>query len=694
MPRIIGVLIRHCLATFAMGLVTVSVHAAESVDEIVVTSSRAPTALQSHIGNIASVDQVVIEDANFAHIHELLTQVAGVWVSRGSGQESLPSIRSPVLTGAGSCGAFLTLEDGIPSRPNGFCNINQLFELPTELATGVEVIRGPGNALYGSNSLHGTINVLLPEPGRYERDYIGFEIGSNDFVRIAATKKFDGISPSIIGVLAADDGGFRDESGYRQYKGFFKKAWSRNNDTLLASLSFSKLEQETAGFILGLDSYRDPLLNRQNLNPEAFRNADSQRVSLKWTRAAGQYDLDVRPYLRRSKMIFLQHFLPGQPVEENGHTSFGVLSTVRFETDTAVTYMGIDLDVADVYLRETQFGPTEGSDFLSETRPEGAHYDYDVLGKSVAAYVQSEIRLTEGVVLSAGLRGEYTHYNYDNNMLTGNTRDDGTTCGFGGCLYSRPAGRSDDFVDLAPKFGILFNLSDTSSTYLNFSRGFRAPQMTELYRLQSGQQVSDLKSEKVDSIELGIRVGNDNWNLDGSVFSMRKKNSVYRDAEGFNVSGGRSRHNGLEAKVDLQLHEYWNLAINGTYARHEYDFDVVAARGETFTSGRDIDTAPRWQGSAVLRLDAFERLSAELEWVSLGSYYVDAANEHAYPGHDIANLRVRFPMGDRLSVSARLNNISDRAVADRADFAFGNYRYFPGRGREFFLKLAYAEGVP
>jgi outer membrane receptor protein involved in Fe transport len=67
---------------------------------------------------------------------------------------------------------------------------------------------------------------------------------------------------------------------------------------------------------------------------------------------------------------------------------------------------------------------------------------------------------------------------------------------------------------------------------------------------------------------------------------------------------------------------------------------------------------------------------------------------HAYPGHDIANLRVRFPMGDRLSVSARLNNISDRAVADRADFAFGNYRYFPGRGREFFLKLAYAEGVP
>ena len=29
----------------------------------------------------------------------------------------------------------------------------------------VEVIRGPGNALYGSNALHGIVNVLVPGPG-------------------------------------------------------------------------------------------------------------------------------------------------------------------------------------------------------------------------------------------------------------------------------------------------------------------------------------------------------------------------------------------------------------------------------------------------------------------------------------------------------------------------------------------------
>ena len=36
-------------------------------------------------------------------------KTAGVWLSRGSGQEHLTAIRSPVLAGAGSCGDFIEL---------------------------------------------------------------------------------------------------------------------------------------------------------------------------------------------------------------------------------------------------------------------------------------------------------------------------------------------------------------------------------------------------------------------------------------------------------------------------------------------------------------------------------------------------------------------------------------------------------
>ena len=38
----------------------------------------------------------------------------------------------------------------------------------------------------------------------------------------------------------------------------------------------------------------------------------------------------------------------------------------------------------------------------------------------------------------------------------------------------------------------------------------------------------------------------------------------------------------------------------------------------------------------------------------------------------------------------RLNNVTDRDIADRADYAFGDYRYFPGRGRELFAEVRYS----
>ena len=654
-----------------------------AIDEIVVTSARRDTPLVEHTGNVAALGAGEIDAVGHAHIHELLTRIPGVFVMRGSGQESLPSIRSPVLTGAGSCGAFLTLENGIATRPTGFCNVNQLFELPTELAQRIEVIRGPSSALYGSNALHGMVNVLLPDTGN-ERESLSLELGANDFWRVAADV---GISATRFGVVHADDGGFREDSGYRQSKAFVNVDLDAWGGDLALWASLSDLDQETAGFIFGEDAYRDDALNRANLNPEAFRNVSSQRLGAHWQGRVGRFDLDVRPFLRHSDMEFLQHFLPGQPLEENGHVSGGVLTMFRTETDARSLSFGIDIEAADVFLRETQDGPTEGSAFLRETRPEGKHYDYDVDSVAIAGFVQAEFSIGDNAVLSAGLRAEHLSYDYVNNMLDGNTRDDGTPCGFGGCLYTRPADRSDSFTDLAPKLGARWRLGETTVVYANLVRGFRAPQMTELYRLQSGQQVSDLDSETIDSLELGLRSGSDRWSLDGALFAMRKRDSVFRDAEGFNVSGGRSRHEGVEFAWELQLHESWRLAANGTWARHTYDFDVVAARGEAFVSGRDVDTAPRWQGSAELRFDPSDRFSAALQWVSLGSYYLDAGNEHEYPGHDIANLRVQYALGDKLSLAARLNNITDRAIADRADFAFGNYRYFPGRGRELFVEL-------
>ncbi|MBT8088431.1 MAG: TonB-dependent receptor, partial [Gammaproteobacteria bacterium] len=627
------------------------------------------------------------------HIHELMTRVAGVWLSRGSGQEHLTAIRSPVLTGAGSCGDFLFLEDGIPIRPSGFCNVNQMFEMQTEWASSVEVIRGPGSALYGSNALHGIVNVITPASGTRPPDTLAIETGSNDFRRVRAHLSGENRVPLQASLVVADDGGFRDASGYRQGKLQLAADWSVPAGQFTTVFSATDLDQETAGFIFGEDAYKDPALNRSNLNPEAFRDASSQRLYGIWQSAinlpGGGVDVDIRPYLRHSDMRFLQHFLPGQPLEENGQVSAGAVSAFSFGSERRRFVAGIDVEWSDLYLRQGQVSPTEGSAFLRETRPVGKHYDFDVRSLAFAPYLQSDLAVSDRLTLGAGLRIEYVHYEYDNGMLAGNTRDDGTACGFSGCLYSRPADRSDSFTNVAPKLSLSYRLRPDWSLFAVLARGFRAPQATELYRLQSGQQVADLDSERIDSMEVGARRAGTAWSGEASAFVMRKRESVFRDADGFNVSGARSRHEGIELAFGWQLSEKLRLELNGSFARHIYDFDTIAARGETFVSGNDVDSAPRWLGSAELLFDPHRNATFALQLTSLGDYYLDAENRFRYPGHQLVNLRAGIDITDNLGVTARFNNVLDEAFADRADYAFGNYRYFPGRGRELFIELRY-----
>jgi outer membrane cobalamin receptor len=117
------------------------------IDEIVVTSQRREQAILRHAGNIARVDGQSLQWVRAQHIHEVMNRVAGAWVARGSGQEHQTAIRSPMLGGGGACGGFLPLEDGIPVRPAGFCNINQFIELYSEEARAIEVIRGTGRSI-------------------------------------------------------------------------------------------------------------------------------------------------------------------------------------------------------------------------------------------------------------------------------------------------------------------------------------------------------------------------------------------------------------------------------------------------------------------------------------------------------------------------------------------------------------------
>jgi len=146
-------------------------------------------------------------------------------------------------------------------------------------------------------------------------------------------------------------------------------------------------------------------------------------------------------------------------------------------------------------------------------------------------------------------------------------------------------------------------------------------------------------------------------------------------------------HKGIELAMHWSPTSDWYLKLNASYARHTYD-SAIAISAENI-DGNEIDTAPRYTGSAQIGRYFYGHSLVELEWQYLGSYYTDPENEHSYPGHQLVNMRAQLFIDHEWQLNLRINNIADVDYADRADYGFGQARYFIGEPRTTFVELVW-----
>lgn len=660
----------------------------EEIEEVIILEEKL-SSLNGWSNNqsLTSINEKELEDLDAQHPKQIFRRSPGVWISRGSGQEHLTAIRSPVLTGPGACGSFLVLEDGLAVRPTGFCNVNGLFETFYEMASKVETITGPASARYGANAMHGVINILSKPISSENKIYTN--IGPNDYknfkIRAGNQKNL-----SFDGFFASNDG-FRDQSGYDQQKiriqsNFLIASWSA---TLKATLT--NLNQETAGYINGLDSYKDEDFSKRNFNPEAYRDANSQRISLRLTRENNNTVDAITAYIRNNDMKFFQHFLPGTPLEENNHTSVGAVFQRISDYEAFSFVRGFQFDLAKAELTEIQKDAlTTSSAFNNATRPQGKHYDYEVDSLVYAIFAGIEdFYINDHLNLFADARAEFIEYDYSNNMISGNTKEDGTNCGFGGCYYNRPADRTDNFNEISARIGLVTNFQELNY-FAQISLGFRPPQINEAYRLQKKQNVTDIDSETLTMLEVGSRYEWDSIMGSISVYKSKKKNSIFRDAENFIVDNGKTNHKGIELSLDWIVSANNSFSTNITYGDHKYDFETDTSMREKIRVGNQIDTAPKLMANLLWGLNLNKDSSLTFEVEHMSSYYTDAANLHEYEGHTLYHARYNQKLSESLKTYLRIDNISDKAYAERADFnAFGGDRYFPGLPREIYIGLEY-----
>ena len=662
-----------------IALTAKSVAQTPDIDTITVTATRQSTELAELGSNIAWLSEDELNLLETQHIQQALSRIAGAWISRGNGQEHLTALRSPVLTGSGSCGAFFMAEDGISLRAPGFCNANQLFDSNSEQAARIEVVKGSNSVLYGSNAVHGVINIISPDAWQSQEDMFSLETGPHDYLRgkfkFAAQNKEQAL---LVYGHATKDGGYQTESGFEQQKLNLVHQTSVENWQVKSNLALSNLKQQTAGFIEGFEAYKDHQTRRINANSEAYRDARSLRA---YSQFSYQPDADtsfsITPYLRSNSMEFLQHFVPWQPVEKNSHHSVGLQSQFVKQYNNINVVSGFDWDQSWGELSEFQ------PEAFSANIPQGMHYDYEVTSRVYSPFAQLNWLLGDSTQLLAGLRYEHTELDYNNQL------SDGSACAttVSVCRFIRPADIQLTYQQWSHKLGLNHQLNANTNFYAQWSEGYRVPQTSELFRLQDNQNNADLNPEQSQSFELGLRANILSSYFDLSAFYLDKDNVILQDTQRQTINNGASSHRGIELSLRSQLSEQFYLAAAGTYAVHRYDSALTISQQDI--SNNDIDTAPRSMGSVQLGWQDDSGQQIELEYLSMGSYYLDPENSASYGGHKLLNLRASTLLTDSIKLSLRLLNVTDQDYAERADIAFGNYRYFVGEPRSVFVTLAF-----
>ncbi len=236
--------------------------------------------------------------------------------------------------------------------------------------------------------------------------------------------------------------------------------------------------------------------------------------------------------------------------------------------------------------------------------------------------------------------------------------------------------------------GWIHDFDDTRQTYVNVAHAFRAPQATELYRLQQNQTVADLDSEEIDSFEVGYRATTDSAAYSLAAYWMQKDNVIFQDSARNNVSGGETEHKGIELNSLFTLSDSLELSVVASYARHTYEANIAPLGVTVAIDGNDIDTAPQLTGNVQLSWQINPSNRASLEWVHMDEYYTEETNTSQYEGHDLVNLRYQYESRDDWYFAARITNLFDTDYAERADFnPFSGDRYFIGEPASLYLTV-------
>lgn len=645
------------------------------LDQVVVTGLTNPALLRNTPSPISVVTSEDLNRESYTNIIDAVAHQPGVsQVTTGSG------ISKPVIRGLGY-NRVVVVNDGVRQEGQQWGDEHGI-EIDPQTVGSVEILKGPASLMYGSDAMAGVLvfhGSPLPERGKIEGN-ASTEYQTNNGLFAYSVN------------AAGNNGGFVWSSRYSD-----KMAHDYKNryDGYVYGTGF---RERAFTQLLGLNrrwGYSHLTLSYYHLTPEIAEGERDEQTGqfLKPAVVNGEEGSEIAT---RDDFKSYGHSLPYQQI----HHYKAVLDNTLFLGDGSLQLLlGYQQNRRQEF--EDVMTPGEcGLDFRLHTINYSLRYlAPEIKGWKIAAgangmYQQS---LNEG---SEFLIPAYNLFDYG--VFATASRDLDRWHISGGLRYDSRHLRSHSLIDdgeqrfssfsrtfngVTGSIGATFNVTDNTNLRLNLSRGFRAPNMSELSangvhegtaRYEKGN--SALRPENSWQVDLGMDYSSSWLSVQASLFANRINNYIFaervanadgspvltEDVPTYMFTSGDARLLGGELMLDIHPIEQLHWENTFSYV------DAQQLNRPADEKYLPLTPAPRW--TSDLRYDIIrDGKTLNNTFVALGvecnlrqdHYYKAYGTETATPSYTLLNLSAGTDIMLRGKRFATLvftaDNLTDRA---------------------------------
>ena len=677
------------------------------IEPVVVTADRNAQTLDKAAPNVSVIGRKTLNQASAQNLDDIVMYESGVSVPSDNNRRGHAGINIRGIDG----NRILMMVDGVripESYAGGGSNgaISGRDMVESDTLKQVDIVKGPYSALYGSDALGGVVNMVTLSPSDFvdagKRGHFGLKHGYRSRDRShGVTTTVAGFHENAEGLLMLTrrQGHETENMGGDKSYSTSRTATNPQKNNAYNVLAKGNIGNERHRFETLYEQYyhaNDTVLanglGSQSRGPVTIATSESNaRDRIRRQRIEAGYRYAGEGRLKEANLTAYQQKLRTE--DDAVDASITRMGTRQLGNSTRYSDYGFNQTIRGLNGR----GVWEFDGAVKQTVVAGAEYKHtetarprdsltvdnltgsvskvyagstypnktfpDSKRKTFSVYAQDSLTFGNGIVLTPALR-------YEKDKL--NTSTDQAY------LNANPSGTATRFSDSAftPSLRLSVPMGEQFTGFATYSQGFRTPPFDSatmaFANTTYGYAVipnTNLKSERSNSFELGMKFKNERARAQVTAFYNRYRNFINRTEIGTSTVGRRP----------IIQYQYQNLDHVKTYgaeASAAYKFlpgwqvsgSIAWMRGEQ-QDGKPLDSAYPLNG--VLGLDYTQEkwgVGTKLRWSKKHSR-VSSDTVFQAPGYGVWDVGAWYKPFKNLEIGANIYNVGNKKYWQHADVA-------------------------